>query len=348
MSDIEKATSAFIPITGDVSDLVANSASLPAPIRKNIFKAFDRLCTATLDFPVAYLEGKAAERRAETQARIHLISANAKQIARQMNVDPEYGRIASDKYGKRILQEQINIDTVCNIAAQEIAQPREDLNDIGSSDQSDQTEVLISDDWLDSFQKEACGKSSEEMQILFGRILAEEIKKPNSFAIRTVKIMGQLDSKPARLFRQLCSLSVTLGHGQLIIDARVPSLGKNAATNSLQEYGLGFSNLNILEEYGLIISDYNSYMNYIATVARNNLVSLPLRFNNVYWGLVPNNPDDWPPTREIRIQGVTLSNSGKELLKIVEIESNKGYTEALINYFKGLGMELIRVNNVYT
>lgn len=122
MSDIEKATSAFTSITGAVSDLVSTDAtSLPAPIRKNAFKAFDRLCTAVLDVPVAYLEGKAAERRAETQARIHLISANAEQIAKQMNVDPEYSRIASDKYGQRIIQEQINLDKVCNIAAQEVA-----------------------------------------------------------------------------------------------------------------------------------------------------------------------------------------------------------------------------------
>ena len=125
----------------------------------------------------------------------------------------------------------------------------------------------------------------------------------------------------------------------------MPSLGKNAAQKSLQEYGLGFGSLNILEEYGLIISDYNSYMDYRLAVARNNQVSLPLQFNNVYWGLVPNSPNDWPLTKEIRVQGVQLSNSGKELLKIVEIESNKEYTDALISYFKGLGMELTRLNN---
>ncbi|MFH7245496.1 MAG: DUF2806 domain-containing protein [Spirulina sp.] len=347
MSDIEKATTAITTITGAVSDLAINGAtSLPEPIRKNVFKAFDRLCTAALDVPVAYLEGKAAERRAETQARIHLISANAEQIARQMDVHPEYSRIATEKYGKRILQEQINLDKVCNIAAQEVAQAGEELNDAGSSDQSDQTEVLISDDWLDSFQKEACGKSSEEMQILFGRILAGEIMKPESFSIRTVKIMGQLDSRAARLFRQLCSLCITLGYGELLIDARVPSLGKQAGQNSLQEYGLSFSNLNILEEYGLIISDYNSYMNYIPAVARKNQVPLPFRFNNIYWGLVPNKPDDWPPAKDLKINGVQLSTSGKELLKIVEIESSQGYTEALVNYFKGLGVEMTRVNNL--
>ncbi|QUY46021.1 DUF2806 domain-containing protein [Acaryochloris marina] len=346
MSDIKKATSSLTPITDAVSDLALNSAtSIPAPIRKNVFKAFDRLCTAAIDIPVSYLEGKAAERRAETQARIHLISANAEQIARQINVDPEYGRIASEKYGKRILQEQINIDKVCNMAAQDVAQVREELNDIDCSEQSDQAEALISDDWLDSFRREACGKSSEEMQILFGRILAEEIKKPESFSIRTVRIMGQLDNKAAKLFKQLCSLSVTLGYGAFVLDTRVPSLGRNAAHNSLDKFGLSFSNLNILEEYGLIISDYNSYMDYRSAISRNNQISSLLQVNNAYWMLIPDKPNDWPLTKELRINGVQLSTSGKELLKIVEIENRKVYTDALVNYFKGLGMKLTRVDN---
>lgn len=347
MSNIEKAASAITSITDAVSDLATDAAtSLPAPIRKNVFKAFDRLCTAALDVPVAFLEGKAAERRAETQARINLISANSEQIASQMGVAPEYSQIAANKYARRILQEQINLDKVCNIAAQEVAQAKEESNDVDSSVQSDQTEAQISDDWLDSFQKEACGKSSEEMQILFGRILAGEIKKPESFSIRTVKIMGQLDSRAARLFRLLCSLSVTIGYGQFHLDTRVPSLGKSAGQNSLQQYGLSFDNLNVLEEYGLIISDYNSYMNYVPAIIRNNKVPVPLRFNNSYWGLIPNKIDNWPISKELRIAGVRLSNSGQELLKIVEAESSQEYTDALSNYFKGLGLKMIRVGNL--
>ena len=47
--------------------------------------------------------------------------------------------------------------------------------------------------------------------------------------------------------------------GNIFLDARVPSLGDNAAKNALKDYGLDFSNLNVLNEHGLIISDYNSW-----------------------------------------------------------------------------------------
>ena len=68
-----------------------------------------------------------------------------------------------------------------------------------------------------------------------------------------------------------------------MLDARVPSLGGNAAQNSLEAYGLGFGNLNVLNEHGLIIADYNSWFDdrkqasldaYFATVPPDQLARI--------------------------------------------------------------------------
>ncbi len=81
-----------------VTGLMTGS-SLPAPIKRNAFKAFGQLCTAAIDIPVAYLEGIAVEKRAETEARVKIINTSADQIAKQMDVDPEFARVAVEKYG---------------------------------------------------------------------------------------------------------------------------------------------------------------------------------------------------------------------------------------------------------
>lgn len=57
---------------GIVTDLVTE-ATIPAPIKRNIFKAFDRLCSSLVDVPAAFLEGIAEEKRAATKARVNLI-----------------------------------------------------------------------------------------------------------------------------------------------------------------------------------------------------------------------------------------------------------------------------------
>lgn len=321
-----------------ITDLVTGSL-IPAPIKKNAFKAFGQLCTAAIDIPVAYLEGIATEKRAETQARIKIISTGADQIAKQMDVDPEFARVAVKKYGQKIVREQVNLDKVSEIAAHQIHQ-----NVIHAESKLDETLEVppINEDWLNNFEKEASQKSTEEMQLLFGRILAGEIQRPSSFSIKTVKLLGELDSGAATLFRHLCSLCVSLNVGSIYLDARVPSFGGNAASNALQNYGIGFGHLNILHEYGLIIPDYNSYFDYRMCIANeNNQVEFVLSHQNHDYGLLPS--AERPKDQALNLSGVAFSKSGVELLRIVNIEPSSNYTTALIEYFAAQNLQMLEI-----
>ncbi len=325
--------------TGDfITDLVTSS-SIPAPIRKNVFKAFNQLCSAAIDIPVAHLEGIAAEKRAETQARVKLIVTTGEQIASQMNVDPKFADAAVKKHSQKIIREQVNLDKISEIAAQQIHQ---DVIE-SASKPNEATEVpTISEDWLNNFEKEASQKSTEEMQFLFGKILAGEIQRPSSFSIKTVKLMSELDNTAAILFRQLCSLCVSIKIGDMYFDARVPSLAGNAASNSLKNYNLNFSSLNILQEYGLIISDYNSYFDFqMCIVNENNQAGLSFLHQNRQYVLYPLNGR--ASNQEFRLSGVMLSCSGMELLSIIDVEPSVHYTTALIEYFAGQNLQMVEV-----
>src|SRR5258708_26037753 len=120
-SDSSEGGGLLATLSDVVTDILTGT-SIPAPIRRNAFKAFAQLCTATIDIPVAYLEGIAAEKRAETQGRVKIISTGADQIAAQMNVDPEYARAAVKRYGQQIVREQVNLDQVSEVAANQIRQ----------------------------------------------------------------------------------------------------------------------------------------------------------------------------------------------------------------------------------
>jgi len=328
---------------------VFTGTSIPEPVKKNALKAFGQLCTAVVDIPVAYLEGKAAEKRAETQARVKLISTGGDQIASQMNVDPEYASAAVKKYGEKIVQERINIDKACNVAVNQIQENstnttiEKEATTESNTDPDDSSENnSISDDWINTFENEASSKSTEEMQYLFGRILAGEIQKPKSFSIKTLKLVGEIDSSVANLFRRFCSLCIYLKapDGRLL-DARVASLGGNAASNSLKDYGLNFAQLNILQEYGLIISDYNSYFNYQLSIVNEKNEAFPFVYQNRNQALLPET--ERPNTAELRIHGVTLSRAGMELLSIVDIEPDEKYTSALKEYFNSLNLEMVEI-----
>lgn len=338
-SDSENPVSdALVTAGGAVTDLLTG-ASIPAPIRKNVFKAFSQLCTAAIEIPVSHLEGIAAEKRAETQARIKLISTSAAQIAAQMDVEPDYARAAVRKFGQKVVREQINLDKVAEAAAEQIHQDTANSNSNGDQDETQEVPP-INEDWLNNFEKEASQKSTEEMQLLFGRILAGEIQQPSSFSIKTVRLLSSLDSEAAQIFRRFCSLCLVLKTNNKVINARVISLGEDAGENSLWDYDLSFDSLNVLQENGLIISDYNTARDYKVCIAsQERIVKAPFFYANEIWGFGCLN--ERQPDQELRLNGVLLSRTGKELLKVVDIEENEQYTAALREYFKSLNLEMV-------
>ena len=170
-----------------VTDLISDTA-IPAPIRRNMFKAFDRLCSALIDVPVGALERRSTEKRAESEARIKIREEVTAQIIQQIKVDPEFPQRASNTFAKRILREQFNLEKILSITANQLKKIGYDK----STDQNADSEEgkSIDDDWFNIFEKEGRQKSSEEMQKRFARVLTGEIKRPGTFSIRTIKLLG--------------------------------------------------------------------------------------------------------------------------------------------------------------
>lgn len=326
-----------------VADLLSDPI-LPAPIRKGAFKAFGQLCTALIDVPLGGLRRREAEKWAETKARVKIVGKSADQIAGQMKVPPEYARRAENKYAEKIIREQINLDRTSAIAANQLKKEKFDGSGEKSIDSGE--EKIISDDFLNGLEVEARQKSTEEMQVLFGRILAGEIKTPGSFSIKTVKLLGELDQGIAVLFKKLCSVCIVMEipTGGSVIDARVPSLGGNAGSNALAKYGLSFGELNMLNEYGLVISDYNSWRDYnFSIVNEKKQVSLPFRHQGRYWALLP--LSDWTKSEEFRVSGVALSQAGGELFPIVDLDPMQIYTKDLKEFFGRQHLEMLEVRS---
>ena len=69
---------------------------------------------------------------------------------------------------------------------------------------------------------------------------------------------------------------------------------------------------------------------------------LGFNYQGQMWGLVPDGERD--RSKEFKVSGVALTNAGRELSRVVELETVPMYDEALRSYFtkQGLKMERIR------
>ena len=69
----QESDSSAIAAVAQSAMAMIDGISLPSPVRRNALKAFDQLCAAIVDIPVAYLEGFSESKRAENSARAALI-----------------------------------------------------------------------------------------------------------------------------------------------------------------------------------------------------------------------------------------------------------------------------------
>ena len=206
-------------------------------------------------------------------------------------------------------------------------------------------------DWTARFFNDVQDVSSEEMQTLWAKVLAGEIERAGSASIRTLGILKNLDNATANLFRKFCSACLFLSlDGQTIQYAIVPSLGGSAASNSLEAYGLSFGALNLLNEHGLIISDYNSWYDYrpseeLYAAHPTHLMRIPFRFQNRHWVLIPTSQRD--PRKKLRLSGVAMTHSGRELSNVVGLETMDEFFQALSSYFQRQNLKMTEVKSLW-
>ena len=265
-------------------------------------------------------------RRAKAEAKAAIMRAEA---------DVEIADI-QQRAAQRFINEQIHYQT--NMEAI--------IEKASSRISDDASPESVGNDWLLSFFDKCRTVSEDEMQELWARVLAGEAERPGNTSAQTLSILQNLDQRTANLFRTLCSLSVSSDHEE---DARVPTLGLNAGNNGLEKYGLNYRTLLILIEHGLILSSFTNWHDHINCVGRVLTTNPPLIFRVPFthqlrnWVLVPTH--EKAVKSELKIQGITFTESGRQLLKAVDRVPTEKYTQDLKNLFLKQNLLMSEVAN---
>lgn len=179
-------------------------------------------------------------------------------------------------------------------------------------------------DWHTRYY-EACGNvSDEDLQTLWAKILAGEIRKPGSYSLRTLEHLRNLTKEEATLFLKISNKSLKIQYDVLL--PSFPSFSEKS--------GIKFSDILRLEDCGLI---KRSSMSYTVSIGDNEGM---LCHDEKYVLLAKRISGD----KELIIPGYPFTASGKELYSV--IGCNLNFSEACNVLSSGISSHEFKVGQV--
>ncbi len=169
------------------------------------------------------------------------------------------------------------------------------------------SEEPVEQGWITRFFDSVADISDEDLQKLWGKVLAGEITQPKSYSLRTLETLKNLSKHEAELFQKIVPYIVIMS-GHLFLPSN---------TDLLQKYGVAYGEIMHLDECGLINSGGLVSLNPF--VSNNEYVSLHNGSKLMMaYGLASNQV-------KISIGEFALTGAGKELYSILSDVSNDEY-----------------------
>lgn len=180
------------------------------------------------------------------------------------------------------------------------------------------SEEPVEKDWMARFLNIAEEISDKDMQDIWGRILAGEIKKPKSFSLRTLEVMRNMSKDEALLLMKVSTFQVAL---DLI---------------STEPFALGLMEQISLEDIGVVCGEE---LIRTLTIPSSGTISFELNRKariNVYA----------PVGVKIKIKALQLTKAGQEIFTLIQEHDYDKFFTDLSNVIKKSGATKVTINEI--
>jgi len=211
-------------------------------------------------------------------------------------------------------KKQLNIESITAFAADEL------------KDEEPIDNEPLDQDWTTRFFNIAEDISSEEMQALWARILAGEIKKPKSYSLRTLDLLKNLSKDEAEAFMKFGQAKVSTDNKKFIYNPKRGELLK-------QEFNITFADILLMKELGLIVSEKNIEISLIPTEKNKKTVFFICGSKCIVF-----NRNEETPEQGIEV--LAFTKTGIEISELIIQEPNITYLESICSNFKHANVEI--------
>ncbi len=231
--------------------------------------------------------------------------------------------IANAKKTYKQLKNQMAIAEI----AQNAAQPGTDFS----------LQSGVDDEWLERFMDSGKFVSDEEVQLLWGNILAQEFEEPNSTPPSVIRILTEITPPYAKAFQTVCSLMCDIlmenAEGEIVCQGVQPILPTEY--EYLNKHGIDFLRLTELDKLGLI--SFSTSGPYILKIDKEEYPKLYLRYEGKQICITQYRD------KRFRTGSVQLTEAGLAIARFVEHKSIPEHFEAVCNYLAENNVEWTEV-----
>ena len=187
----------------------------------------------------------------------------------------------------------------------------------------------VDEEWLSRFFDSAKHVSNEDLQLIWGHILANELSDPGSVPKRLISILPLIEKKHAEAFMTVCQNS--LSEKSLIIPV------VDISTDYWKQRNLTLDLLLDLQSLGLIsysdLGDY-SYINKLSDDDTIENLFFQCSYSNHTIVIKPTNLKEHQREMELVVGSVCFTSAGLALLKAINVEFNTDSLNNIISTIK--------------
>ena len=189
------------------------------------------------------------------------------------------------------------------------------------NDTTPPTDERISDDWLLRWRDYAAGVSSEELQSIWGKVLAGEVKSPGRYSLPTLEFLRNLSQEEAKAIERISPFVV----------ADVIFRGDSVLTSE----GIKFGDLLVLQELGVLtgIESIGLQMEWDCKGSASFTKALTCHGKL----LLVTDPD---PNKVLGLRVCTVTAIGKQVLQLGSFQPNEKMLREMGEAIKAKGFEV--------
>lgn len=228
----------------------------------------------------------------------------AKTEALLANNDERYAELSAieKRMVTKELKRQNNINNVVAVAAQSL------------KDEKEVSSEPVNPDWATRFFDIAQDISDETMQDLWGRILAGEVKRPQSYSLRTLDVLRNITREEAELFEKIAQYVLYDGSYYIY------HFSGKTEENVLIEY----EDVARMIEIGFIQSGSSVTQNYFSNETESNTAYL--FYASKYVAFIEITPE----IKKVSFPIYSLTRAGEELYHLIHLTPKNDYLESVL------------------